>query len=130
MFGTQGRICSGTARIQSDTATTGPAVFASLAVTYGTGACWSGCRSACRSMDTPSRFSSPQLVTDHTSAATSQLADSMSAARSASGIETPDARICALLERFSGAARNRYMPRRTPSGSKFSGSAGCWYGSL
>ncbi|CEZ68455.1 Uncharacterised protein [Mycobacterium tuberculosis] len=55
-------------------------------------------------MATPSRFSSPQLVTDHTSAATSHSAASICAARSAAGIATPEARICALLVRCSVAA--------------------------
>ncbi len=51
----------------------------------------------------PSRFSSFQLVTDHTSAATSQSAASISAAFSAAGIATPDTRICAVWDFFSGA---------------------------
>ena len=105
MPGTQGRICSGTARIQSLTATTGPVVRASCSVTKGVGAGRSGWRRSCFWTSRPSRCISFQLVTDQTSAATSQRSASMAAARSASGMATPEARIWAVLLRFSLAAR-------------------------
>ena len=107
MLGTHCRIWSGTARIQSVTATAGPDVLLSTWVTYGTGAGRSGWRSSSRSTATPSRRNSFQLVTDHTSAATSHRSASMSAARSASGIDTPEARIWAVLLRVWVAARYR-----------------------
>ena len=83
----------------------GPVEVDSACVTYGWPAGWSGCRSRCFWMSTPSRLSSLQLVTDHTSAATSHSAANISAARSAAGIATPEARILAVLVRFSGAGR-------------------------
>ncbi|SKW24201.1 Uncharacterised protein [Mycobacteroides abscessus subsp. abscessus] len=51
-------------------------------------------------------MSSPHEVTDHTSAATSHCSANRSAARSASGTDTPEARMLARCVRASGAARN------------------------
>ena len=70
--GTQREIWSGTERIQSDTATTGPGSPESAVVTYGTRVSSPGCSMLCDSHARASRRSSVHEVTDHTSAATPQ----------------------------------------------------------
>ena len=92
--GTQRAIWSGTALIQSDTATTGPAASDSADVTYGTRGVSSGCSMFHDSQASASRRSSVHEVADHTSADTPQSAASSSWARRASRTVTPEARIC------------------------------------
>ena len=84
-------IWSGTARIQSLTATTGPGVPSRALVTYGTRASDSGCSRLCWSHSTASRRSSVHEVADQTSASTSQSCSSMLWASSAHGTATPEA---------------------------------------
>src|SRR5580700_2999146 len=93
--GTQRAIWSGTALIQSDTATTGPDVSASAELTYGTRAGESGWAMFHASQASASRRSSVQDVADHTSADTPQSAASRSWAASADRSATPEARIWA-----------------------------------
>src|SRR6516162_8947862 len=68
--GTQRAIWSGTALIQSDTATTGPGAPESTELTYGTRDGSSGCSMFHDSQANASRRSSVQDVADHTSADT------------------------------------------------------------
>ena len=63
--GTHGRICSRTARIQSETAITGPGRPSSRRVMNGTWGSASGFIRLCRSHASPSRRSSFHEVTDH-----------------------------------------------------------------
>ena len=76
--GTQRAIWSGTALIQSDTATTGPDRPDSTEVTYGTRGSEAGCSRFHDSQASASRRSSVQDVADHTSAATPQSVASSS----------------------------------------------------
>src|SRR4029077_4830015 len=93
--GTQRAIGSGTALIQSDTATTGPGASASTAVTYGSRDGSPGFSMFHDSQASASRRSSVQDVADHTSADTPQSAASRSWAAAAWRSATPEARICA-----------------------------------
>src|SRR5580700_4690902 len=93
--GTQRAIWSGTALIQSDTATTGPDVSASAELTYGSRAGASGWSMFHDSQAIASRRSSVQGVADHTSADTPQSLASISWAVSACRSATPEARIWA-----------------------------------
>src|SRR5215831_14928194 len=93
--GTQRAIWSGTALIQSDTATTGPDVSDSEEVTYGTRGGSDGCSRFHDSQASASRRSSVQDVADHTSAGTPQSRASISWAATAWRTATPEARICA-----------------------------------
>jgi hypothetical protein len=81
-------MASGTRRIQSLTATTGPAAPSSAVVTYGR-APVVGCSRLCCSHSTPSRRSSFQLVTLQTSAATPQSSRSSRCASIASRTAMP-----------------------------------------
>src|SRR5579862_3020923 len=149
--GTHRAIWSGTALIQSDTATTGPTASDRTEVTYGTRGPESGCSMFHDSQSRASRRSSVQDVADHTSADTPHSVASISWAVSACRTATPEARIwaCGPSGRSSpepepepgasacaGAAEYRYSPRRMPCSSaagppgKDNGSAGCGYGSL
>src|SRR5690348_4387099 len=96
--GTQRAIWSGTALIQSDTATTGPCASASAEETYGTRDGSPGFSMFHDSQASASRRSSVQDVADHTSADTPQSAASISCARSADRSATPEARIWAWGE--------------------------------
>src|SRR5258708_12101349 len=89
--GTQRAIWSGTALIQSDTATTGPGASASAEVTYGTRDGSPGCSMFHDSQASASRRSSVQDVADHTSAVTPQSAASISCPASADRSATPHA---------------------------------------
>ena len=127
--GTQRAIWSGTARIQSETATNGPSAPLSLRVTYGTRCSSSGCSRLCSSQATASRRSSFQEVADQTSALTFHSSARIFCASRAHGTATPDAMICA------GTAPeapwlSRYTPLRMPSTSTSSGSLGWCTGSL
>src|SRR5579859_5279514 len=93
--GTQRAIWSGTALIQSDTATTGPWASARAEDTYGTRDGSPGFSMFHDSQASASRRSSVQDVADHTSAGTPQSEVSMSWARSADRSATPEARIWA-----------------------------------
>src|SRR6516164_9692919 len=94
--GTQRAIWSGTALIQSETATTGPGASESAVLTYGTRDASPGFSMFHDSQASASRRSSVQDVADHTSADTPQSVASISWARSADRSATPEARICAL----------------------------------
>src|ERR1700751_415487 len=96
--GTQRAIWSGTALIQSDTATTGPGASDSTAITYGSPDGSPGVRMFHDSQASASRRSSVQDVADHTSADTPQSAASISCACSADRNATPEARIWAWGE--------------------------------
>ena len=102
--GTQRAIWSGTARIQSETATTGPAASPSTDVTYGTRRSAAGCSRLYDSQASASRRSSVHDVADHTSAATPQSDASSSWARSAHGMATPEARTWARGPSADGEA--------------------------
>src|SRR5690242_8389363 len=103
--GTQRAIWSGTALIQSDTATTGPDRPDSSEVTYGTRGSEAGCSRFHDSQASASRRSSVQDVADHTSADTPQSVASISWAATAWRSATPEARICARgADSDSGAA--------------------------
>src|SRR6516162_4016616 len=93
--GTQRAIWSGTALIQSDTATTGPGASDSAELTYGTRDGSPGCSRFHDSQASASRRSSVQDVADHTSADTPQSAASISWAVRAWRSATPEARIWA-----------------------------------
>src|ERR1700722_3767154 len=93
--GTQRAIWSGTALIQSDTATTGPGLPDSSEVTYGSRGGSSGCSMFHDSQASASRRSSVQDVADHTSADTPQSRASISCAVTAWRSATPEARIWA-----------------------------------
>src|SRR6516164_6312687 len=93
--GTQRAIWSGTALIQSDTATTGPDRPDSTVLTYGTRDGSPGCSRFHDSQASASRRSSVQDVADHTSADTPQSAASISWAVRAWRSATPEARIWA-----------------------------------
>src|SRR3984957_2244549 len=93
--GTQRAIWSGTALIQSDTATSGPGRPASSEVTYGSRGGSDGCSMFHDSQASASRRSSVQDVADHTSADTPQSRASISWAASADRSATPEARIWA-----------------------------------
>src|SRR5271169_275433 len=93
--GTQRAIWSGTALIQSETATTGPGASASTDVTYGTRDVSPGFSMLNDSQASASRRSSVQDVADHTSADTPQSAASFSWATRADRNATPEARIWA-----------------------------------
>src|SRR5271165_255509 len=93
--GTQRAIWSGTALIQSDTATTGPGRPDSTDVTYGTRDGSPGFSMLNDSQASASRRSSVQDVADHTSADTPQSAASFSWAARACRSATPEARIWA-----------------------------------
>src|SRR6516162_2519434 len=123
--GTQRAIWSGTALIQSETATTGPGASTSAEVTYGTRAGSDGCSMLNDSQASASRRSSVHEVADHTSADTPQSAASISWAASACRSATPEARICArgaetpVRSAPSSAADGAYgyRPCRMPSSS-------------
>src|SRR5579863_5433209 len=143
--GTQRAIWSGTALIQSDTATTGPGAPPSTEVRCGTRGGSSGCSMFHDSQPSASRRSSVQDVADHTSADTPQSLASISCAASACRSATPEARIWARgtgttdrsaeLERAASQSRTagpdeasvppaepsagayRYRPRRMPCSS-------------
>src|ERR1043165_6931694 len=123
---------SGTARMKSDTATTGPGASASALVTYGTFGSSAGCRRLYSSVCSASRRSSVQDVADHTTADTPQSWASSSWARSAQPMHVPEARICALgaPSPIDGAGEYRYRPFSRPGTSTLAGSAGCRIGSL
>src|ERR1700683_1424203 len=93
--GTQRAIWSGTALIQSETATTGPGAPPSTEVRYGTCGGSSGCSMFHDSQPSASRRSSVQDVADHTSADTPQSVASISCAVRACRSATPEARIWA-----------------------------------
>src|SRR5947209_1927714 len=101
--GTQRAIWSGTALIQSDTATTGPGASDSTEVTYGSRDGSSGFSMFHDSQASASRRSSVQDVADHTSADTPQSAASISWARTACRTATPEARIWARRAEARGA---------------------------
>src|SRR5580704_12212441 len=101
--GTQRAIWSGTALIQSDTATTGPGASESTDVTYGTRDVSPGFSMLNDSQASASRRSSVQDVADHTSADTPQSAASFSWASRADCSDTPEARIWARGPEPSGA---------------------------
>ena len=103
--GTQRAIWSGTARIQSLTATTGPGRPSSTWVTYGTRCSVSGCSRFHSSQAIASRRSSVHEVADHTDAATPQSSASSFCACRAARMATPDARICAFGSGWSPLAR-------------------------
>src|SRR5215472_9654057 len=142
--GTQRAIWSGTALIQSETATTGPEEPARAEVTYGTRGSEVGCSRFHDSQASASRRSSVQDVADHTSVETPQSRASISCAVSAWRSAIPEARIWARgplsvpeppgAEPSAGAYR--YRPRRIPCSSAAvppgndTGSGGCGYGSL
>src|SRR5271170_3932216 len=133
--GTQRAIWSGTALIQSDTATTGPGLPDSSEVTYGSRGGSSGCSMFHDSQASASRRSSVQDVADHTSADTPQSVASMSWAVRACRSAIPEARIWACgteaTDRSdsssaaseasevprSAAGAYRYRPRKMPSSS-------------
>src|SRR6201996_1535272 len=126
--GTQRAIWSGTARIQSETATTGPGASDSTVVTYGTRVSASGCSRLCDSHASASRRSSVHEVTDHTSAAMPQSSASSRCAVSAHGTATPEARSCARGVATVGGVTGAYlyMPRRMPSSRpSVAGAGGC-----
>ncbi len=124
--GTQRAIWSGTARIQSDTATTGPGASKSTDVTYGTRAGSDGYSRLCDSTASASRRSSVHEVADHASADTPQSAASSCCARSAHGIATPEARSWARGPSVSGPVAYLYRPFRMPSSSPpMTGAGGC-----
>src|ERR1700722_20398739 len=102
--GTQREIWSGTARIQSETATTGPGAPSSADVTYGTRVSAPGCSMLCDSQASASLRSSVHEVTDQASAATPQSSASSRCARSAHGIATPEASSCARGVSAEGGA--------------------------
>src|ERR1700736_1514807 len=120
--GTQRAIWSGTALIQSDTATTGPGLPDSSEVTYGSRGGSSGCSMFHDSQASASRRSSVQDVADHTSADTPQSAASISWACSADRSATPEARIWA---RGTGttlrSAEEEAAPARPASQSRTAG---------
>src|ERR1700736_1186023 len=89
--GTQRAIWSGTALIQSDTATTGPGLPDSSEVTYGSRGGSSGCSMFHDSQASASRRSSVQDVADHMSADTPQSRASISCAVTACRSATPKA---------------------------------------
>src|SRR6516165_7165538 len=146
--GAQRAIWSGTALIQSDTATTGPEEPARAEVTYGTRGGSAGCSRFHDSQASASRRSSVQDVADHTSAETPQSRASISCAVSAWRSAIPEARIwtrgpdpdAPSVPESPGAEPSagayRYRPRRMPCSSpavppgKPDGSGGCGYGSL
>jgi len=96
--GTQRAIWSGTALIQSDTATTGPGAPESTEATYGSRDGSPGFSMFHASQASASRRSSVQEVADHTSADTPQSAASISWAVRAWRSATPEARIWARGE--------------------------------
>src|SRR5215469_16083247 len=100
--GTQRAIWSGTALIQSDTATTGPDLPDSCEVTYGTRGSSDGCSRFHDSQASASRRSSVQDVADHTSTDTPQSAASISCAVRAWRSATPEARIWAGGDELPG----------------------------
>src|SRR5262249_25100178 len=106
--GTQRAIWSGTALIQSDTATAGPGEPSSADVTYGTRPGSPGCSMFHDSQASASRRSSVQDVADHTSAATPQSAASICWAATAGRTATPEARICARGAVSDSAAAGAY----------------------
>src|ERR1700693_3020129 len=93
--GTQRAIWSGTALIQSDTATTGPGLPDSSEVTYGSRGGSSGCSMFHDSQASASRRSSVQDVADHTAADPPPSRASISWAPSAERGATREARIWA-----------------------------------
>jgi hypothetical protein len=120
--GTQRAIWSGTARIQSLTATTGPPWPSSAEVTYGTRGSPSGCSMFHSSQAIASRRSSVHDVADHTPASTPHSCASIRCASSADRTATPDARSCAcgrsaFCSSPDGAAAYWYRPRRTSRSS-------------
>src|SRR2546430_12885490 len=96
--GTQRAIWSGTALIQSDTATTGPGASHSTAVTYGSRDGSPGFSMFHDSQASAPRRSSVQDVADHTSADTPQAAASISCASTADRTATPEATLPAWGE--------------------------------
>src|SRR5580693_3439266 len=142
--GTQRAIWSGTARIQSETATNGPDepdepdAPDSSDVTYGTRCGSSGCSIFHESHASASRRSCVHDVADHTAADTPQSSWSNCWARSAQGSATPEARSWAGMtgapDRSGegvGAVAYWYKPRKIPeSRSSIAGAGGCGYGSL
>jgi hypothetical protein len=86
---------SGTARMKSDTATTGPSVSRSTRVTYGTRGVWPACMRFHSSVLTASRRNSVHDVADHTSAATPQSWASSCCAFRAHCMPVPEASTCA-----------------------------------
>ena len=103
-FGTQRLIRSGTARIQSLTATTGPSVPSSFSWMYGLRGWSLGWSRLCSSASIASRRSSVHEVTDQTSAPTPQSCASSCCAFSAHCMPVPDASNCAAGPVVSGAA--------------------------
>src|ERR1700749_4706290 len=108
--GTQRAIWSGTALIQSDTATTGPGAPDSTELTYGTRDGSPGCSMFHDSQASASRRSSVQDVADHTSADTSQSAASISWAVRAERSATPEARIWARGDETSDRSASPVSP--------------------
>src|SRR5580700_1303395 len=116
--GTQRAIWSGTALIQSDTATTGPDLPDSSEVTYGSRGGSSGCSMFHDSQASASRRSSVQDVADHTSADTPQSRASISWAVTACRSATPEARIWA---RGTGTTDRSEEPDSPASQSRTAG---------
>src|SRR5580704_5862246 len=131
--GTQRAIWSGTALIQSDTATTGPDLPDSCEVTYGTRGSSDGCRRFHDSQASASRRSSVQDVADHTSTDTPQSRASISCAVSACRSAIPEARICACgsaaaLEPASAAALEpASAPASEPASAAAPSADAYWY---
>src|SRR5271169_3346058 len=115
--GTQRASWSGTALIQSDTATTGPGWPDSSEVTYGSRGGSSGCSMFHDSQASASRRSSVQDVADHTSADTPQSrAGPAGQSRTAGPDAEPEAAGPSPPEEPSAGAY-RYRPRRMPCSS-------------
>src|ERR1700720_4166550 len=119
--GTQRAIWSGTALIQSDTATTGPGASASAVVTYGTRDGSPGFSMFHDSQTSASRRSSVQDVADHTSADTPQSRASISCAVTACRSAIPEARIWAGPTGTEDGSENAEPPARPASQSRTAG---------
>src|SRR5271169_6906173 len=119
--GTQRASWSGTALIQSDTATTGPGWPDSSEVTYGSRGGSSGCSMFHDSQASASRRSSVQDVADHTSADTPQSRASSSWAVTACRSATPEARIWARGTGTTDRSEEAESPARPASQSRTAG---------
>src|ERR1700685_1846171 len=122
--GTQRAIWSGTALIQSDTATTGPGRPDSSEVTYGSRGGSDGCSMFHDSQASASRRSSVQDVADHTSADTPQSRASISCAVSACRSATPESRIWARGTGTTDRSEEAEPPARPASQSRTAGPGG------
>src|SRR5580704_16876016 len=121
--GTQRAIWSGTALIQSDTATTGPGAPESAEFTYGTRDGSPGCSMFHDSQASASRRSSVQDVADHTSADTPQSAASISRAVRAWRNATPEARIWARGDETPDRSASSASPESRASPASQPGTA-------